>query len=205
MFLRAHWASAFCSPSFVACAARALREILKLVKVPVIETPRLILRAHEPRDFAACAAMWGNAEFVRHIGGNPSTEQQTWMRILAYAGLWAFVGFGYWALEEKSSGEYIGDLGFANFHRDIKPSIEERPELGWGLRPAVHGQGYATEGLKAALAWGDGNLSAPKTVCLISPQNAPSLRVAAKLGYVEYARGFNKDIESVILARPKAI
>lgn len=56
------------------------------------------------------------------------------------------LGYGYWAVEEKVSGHYVGELGFADFKRDIQPSIEGMPELGWALVPRAHGKGYATEG-----------------------------------------------------------
>jgi RimJ/RimL family protein N-acetyltransferase len=62
------------------------------------------------------------------------------------------LSYGYWAVEEKTSGRYVGELGFADFKRDIVPSIEGMPELGWALVPQFHGKGYATEALRAAVA-----------------------------------------------------
>ena len=64
------------------------------------------------------------------------------------------MGFGHWAVEEKASGDFIGDLGFADFKRDIQPSIQGLPELGWVLASRAHGKGYATEAVRAAIAWG---------------------------------------------------
>jgi RimJ/RimL family protein N-acetyltransferase len=132
--------------------------------------------------------MWADPAVTRYIGGNPSTEQQTWSRMLAYAGLWAYLGFGYWAIEEKASGTFAGDLGFADFHRDISPAMKGVPELGWALATRMHGRGYATEAVRAALAWGDASLEASRTVCLIDPENAASIAVARKCGYGEFER-----------------
>lgn len=167
-------------------------------QAPVLETERLRLRAHRTEDFPGLVAMWSDPEIARHTIGAPSSEQRTWIRLLAYAGHWSLKGFGYWAVEEKTTGRYIGELGFADFKRDIKPSIEGFPEIGWALATHAHGKGYATEALLAVVAWGDKNFKAPRTVCIISPKNHASLRVAEKLGYREYART-TKDGEPEIL------
>ncbi len=155
---------------------------------PVIETARLRLRAHRAGDFDAALAMWTDPAVTRYIGGKPSTEQQTWARMLNYAGSWALLGFGYWAVEEKSSGRFIGEAGFANFRRDIAADMKDVPELGWALSSAFHGRGFGTEAVRAAVAWGDAALSSHRTVCLIDPDNAPSIRVAETCGYREFRR-----------------
>jgi len=156
--------------------------------IPVLETKRLRLRGHEPRDFTEAFAMWSDPVVVRFIGGKPNTEQQVWSKQLAYAGLWTRLGFGYWAVEEKETGKFVGELGFADFKRELTPSIQGVPELGWAFVTRVHGQGYATEGVQAAIAWGDQHLKSKRTVCMIDPENVASQRVAQKCGYQEYAR-----------------
>jgi RimJ/RimL family protein N-acetyltransferase len=161
---------------------------LSMAAAPEIETARLRLRAHRVDDWRSALAMWSDANVVRYIGGVPSTEQQTWSRILNYAGHWALLGFGYWAVEEKASGEFIGELGFANFKRDIEPAMRNIPELGWALVPAVHGKGYATEGVRAALVWGDAKRAFERTVCMIDVDNGASICVAEKCGYREFRR-----------------
>lgn len=154
----------------------------------MIETPRLRLRPHRAEDHAACAAMWADPAVTRFIGGQPSTSTQSWQRLLAYVGHWSLAGFGYWAIEERSGGAFVGELGFADCWRELEPSISGAPEAGWALAPRMHGRGYATEALRAAHAWGDANLAAERTVCLIAPGNEPSLRLAARFGYRELAR-----------------
>jgi RimJ/RimL family protein N-acetyltransferase len=169
---------------------------------PTLETPRLRLRGHRLADFAPCAAMWADPIVTRFIGGRPSTEEEVWARLLRYRGHWAHLGFGYWAVEEKASGAFVGELGFADFQRDLAPPFGDRPELGWALSPSVHGRGYATEALLAALRWGDARFGHLPTVCMIAPENAPSLRVAAKLGFREYLRTTYKGEPTVLLERP---
>ena len=56
----------------------------------------------------------------------------------------------------------------------------------------MQGKGYAAEAVTAALAWVDDELNAPRTVCMISPDNAASHRLAARVGYRPYAEGAYK-------------
>ncbi|HEY2849114.1 MAG TPA: GNAT family N-acetyltransferase [Gemmatimonadaceae bacterium] len=168
---------------------------------PVIETARLRLRPHEAEDFDVCVAMWSDPAITRHTIGDPSPPPQTWRRILAYRGHWTMLGFGYWAVEEKATGRYIGDIGFANFKRDIQPSIEGMPELGWALISQAHGKGYATEALRAAVAWGDEHFGSAQTVCIIHEGNHASFRVAEKLGYKEIRRTSHNGEATVVLVR----
>ncbi|MDB5039817.1 MAG: acetyltransferase, family [Candidatus Eremiobacteraeota bacterium] len=170
---------------------------------PTIETARLTLRGHRADDLAASAAMWADPEITRYIGGKPPSEQDVWFKVLRYAGLWALMGFGYWAIEEKATGEYVGELGFADFMRDIEPSIRGVPELGWALVSRVHGKGYATEAVAAAVAWGDAHLTSSLTVCIISLGNVQSIRVAVKCGYEEKQRTVYHGEPTILFERQK--
>jgi RimJ/RimL family protein N-acetyltransferase len=169
----------------------------------VLETARLILRAHDGNDLEAVHAMWSDPEIVRHITGKPSTREESWARILRYAGLWPLKGYGYWAVVEKSSGRFIGDIGIADFAREMMPPIYEAPEAGWALVPAAHGKGYATEAMQAALAWVDATLDVASTMCMLDEKNAASMRVAQKCGYREYARAEYKGSSSLLYRRVK--
>lgn len=171
---------------------------------PTIETARLRLRGHRVADFADCAAMWGDAAVARHIGGRPSSAEESWARILRYAGLWPLLGYGYWAVAEKASGRFVGDVGFADFKRDMQPSFDGAPEIGWVLASWAHGQGFATEAVGAAVAWGDRHFGAAPTVCMIDPDNAASIRVAEKCGYREYARATYKGQPAILFRRAGA-
>ncbi len=150
---------------------------------PALETDRLVLRGHRADDLAAYAALWGDPEVVRFIGGKPSSVEESWWRILGHLGHWATMGYGYWALVEKASGRMIGEAGFGNFKRDSDPPFKGLPEAGWVLAPWAHGKGYATEAAAAVLAWGDRRLAADHSLCIIDPDHAASIRVAQKLGY----------------------
>jgi RimJ/RimL family protein N-acetyltransferase len=198
---------------FVACYDR-MNDLARLWRlemmsdrcsVPVLDTPRLRLRGHRGDDLPQCAAMWADPEVTRFIGGEPLGEQRTWARLLSYVGHWALLGFGYWAIEQKSSGGYVGEIGFADFKRDIAPAMRGRPELGFALAARFHGKGYAMECAKAVLAWADAHLAHDRTVCLIHPQNAASLRIVEKCGYETFERGTYNGQHALFLARARPL
>ncbi|BCG92897.1 GNAT family N-acetyltransferase [Mesorhizobium sp. 131-2-1] len=173
----------------------------KPIGVPVIETERTILRAHRLDDFDAYVAMWADPAVTRFIGGKPRTREESWMRFLRHAGLWSLLGYGFWAIEEKASGRFVGEAGFHDLKRDIEPSIEGVPEAGWALAPEAHGRGLASEVVQRALAWGDVTFSPARTVCIIDPENTASLNVAAKCGYREILRTTYHDNATILLER----
>ena len=140
-----------------------------VVNIPVLETERLRLRGHHADDLDACAAMWADSEVVRHTTGKPQPREEVWWRILRYIGHWALMGYGFWALEEKAGGKFVGEVGFADFKREMNPSLGETPESGWVLASEFHGKGYATEAMRAVMAWGDEHFGAERTACLIHP------------------------------------
>lgn len=169
--------------------------------VPVLETERLVMRGHRLEDFADCLEMWSDAEVTRFIGGKPQSAEDVWARMLRYAGHWQMLGFGYWLVTERESGRFVGEVGFADFHRDITPSFDGIPEIGWALIPWAHGQGFASEAIRAALAWGETRFEGRETGCMISPENRASIRVAEKVGYRQLCRTVYKDQPSIVYRR----
>jgi len=172
--------------------------------VPVLDTARLVLRGHQIDDLSEYTAMWQNPGFYRYLGGNPLGEEEVWRKMLAQQGHWLLMGYGFWAIEEKSTGRFIGCVGFSDYHRDLTPSIQGIPEIGWVLAPRVHGLGYATEAVTAVLAWGEQQFATAQTVCIIDPDNAGSLRVAHKFGYQHLALTTYKEHPILIMSRGSA-
>jgi len=170
---------------------------------PEIETERLRLRTHALADFPHSAAMWADPVVTRHIGGRPFSNEESWARLLRYIGHWEALGFGYWVVQDKATGQFVGEAGLADFKREMEPSFDGMPEMGWAFVSRVHGKGYATEAVRAAAAWGDRHLSAPRTACLIHPENRASIHVAEKAGFQEYQRTTYKDQPTIVLVRSK--
>ncbi len=153
------------------------------LKIPVIKTERLKLRAHRLEDFPAIRDMWRDPQVTRYIGGKPRPEEEVWLKFLRNAGFWTHFGYGYWVIEEKKSGAVVGETGFGEFKRDLSPPIKGEPEMGWALAAPFHGKGYASEAALAAVAWGDDHLGGARMSCIVSPENAPSIRIAEKCGF----------------------
>ncbi|MFN3389516.1 MAG: GNAT family N-acetyltransferase [Allosphingosinicella sp.] len=151
--------------------------------VPILETERLRLRAYTAQDLDDHAETMRDPAVVRHLGGTAMSREESWRRICTATGLWPLIGYGYWAIERLSDRRWIGLAGFADFKRDVVPSIENIPEMGWIFAPHAHGQGYALEATRAAMAWADANLAGREFVAIIDPANAPSIRLAEKLGF----------------------
>jgi RimJ/RimL family protein N-acetyltransferase len=160
------------------------------------------MRAHRVDDFAACAALWADPGVVRYISGTPSTGEQSWSRLLRYAGHWTLLHYGYWLVEERDGGAFVGEVGFADYHRVIEPRLDGVPELGWVLAKPMHGKGYATEAVSAAIAWAEERL-APyrRIVCIIAPENAASIRVAEKCGFTLIAETTYQTLPTLMYGR----
>jgi RimJ/RimL family protein N-acetyltransferase len=142
-----------------------------------LETDRLVLRMLRESDFDAYAEMCADPEVMRYIGdGQPLTRPLAWRNLAMMVGHWSLRGYGNWAVEERSSGAFVGRLGFWN------PEGWPGFEVGWTLRRAYWGRGYATEGALAALPLAFTHLKQPHVISLIHPENAASIRVAQRLG-----------------------
>jgi RimJ/RimL family protein N-acetyltransferase len=170
---------------------------------PVLTTDRLTLRGHGLADFDDSLALWSDPEVVRFIGGKTATAEEVWARLLRYGGHWALMKFGFWTIHDTATGVFVGEAGLADFRRAMTPALGPDPEAGWVLAPRAHGRGYAGEAMSVILAWADATLGAPRTTCIIDPANAPSLKLAAKLGYQPFGRGLYRGDEVVMLERPR--
>lgn len=171
---------------------------------PVIETPRLRLRGHTAADLPACIPLWNDPIVTRFIGGRPFTKEEVWQRLQRYAGSWVLLGHGFWVIEEKATGKVIGEIGIMDAKRDIDPPFGDNLELGWALLPEVHGKGYASEALETVLAWERDVFNAPSVICIIDPDNAPSIKLAQKFGFTEHTRSVYKGVPTIQFLRRRS-
>ncbi len=169
--------------------------------IPCLRTERLVLRAHQLADFDAYCALWGDPAVTRHIGGDPLDREACWGRFVRQAGMWAHMGFGFFAIEED--GRVIGEAGFHEARRSIEPSIEGTLEAGWALLPAVHGRGLAREAMTAAIRWAETTLAPMEMTCIIDPENAASIRTAARLGFQAAGNAIYRDRPTALFRRRK--
>ena len=164
-----------------------------LTSAPTLETERLLLRGFREDDLPDHAAILGDPVVMKHFGGHGFGREESWRRLLGGVGLWQLQGTGLLAAERKSDGKMIGHVGLFDYHREIEPSIEGRPELGYIFAAEVHGQGLAREACDAILAWADLTLDAEEIVAIISIGNDPSIKLAERLGFERQPDGVYRD------------
>ena len=145
-----------------------------------IETERLILRPFEPEgDGNAMLEVYGDPAVMRFI---PEDVYQGLDAVRAtlerYAREQESLGFSFWAVVERDSGNVIGDAGFGVFRQT------GNLELGYTFRRDRWGRGYATEAAQACLAAGFGHLGVTRIVAVVDEENARSVRVAERIGMV---------------------
>jgi len=170
---------------------------------PTLSTRRLTLSGHVPGDLDDCAAMWADPRVYTMIGGQARSREDVWIRLLRSVGQWSVFGYGSWIARETATGRLVGELGLIEARRVITPPIDGPdaigPEVGWALAGDAQGQGYASEALAAIFAWADPRIAA--TTCIIDPGNAPSIRLAERLGYRLRTQGVYRDAPILIFDR----
>ena len=169
-----------------------------MTPTPVLETERLLLRAHSIEDLDAFATLWAQPEVVRFTSGKPLSREEAWRRLVSHRGMWSLMGFGYFAIEEKAGGTFLGSAGVQEAKRAITPSLEGTLEAGWIFTPGVHGKGYAQEAMQAVISWcGEAHPDRAVT-CIIDEDNAPSRKLAARLGFRERAQTQYKERPTIV-------
>ena len=170
-----------------------------------IETDRLVLRRYEAEHFADVAELSSLPETFRYSERGPMSSDEAWSRLLRHIGHWTVMGFGFFAIEEKLSGRFVGEAGLNDFRRGLGSDFDGVPEIGWTITPSAQGRGYATEAAQAVLTWMGERFDASCVVCLIHTSNAPSLRVAEKLGFVGFSECIYRGYPAVRLERQQQL
>ena len=150
------------------------------VTVPRITTDHLLLREAVRADFEGFAAVLTDPK--RPTPPGPVDRRTAWRHFASGHGLWLIDGFGWWTIEERATGAYVGSVGA--FMREPPPGPNEPNdlELGWSVVESFRGRGYATEGAAAALAHARAAKSGKRIIANIDHGNIASIRVAEKIG-----------------------
>jgi len=143
----------------------------------ILETERLILRKIDPeRDLDAWAKAMADENTVRYLGTPPMSRAQAWRSMSMAIGHWAIRGFGFFSLEHKETGEWVGRVG------PWFPEGWPSPEIGWTISPDHLRQGFATEAARASMEYAARQLGWSSVIHVILEGNEPSIAVARKLG-----------------------
>jgi len=152
-------------------------ELADPVPVPTLHTDRLVLRLFRDSDIDAYAAMCVDPAVMRYVGDrHVLNREDAWRQMAMFVGHWQLRGFGMWAVEELSTGAFVGRVGL-HF-----PEGWPDREVGWALVRRFWGQGYAFEASNAALTYAFDTLGWERAISLIDPDNARSIRLAQRLG-----------------------
>ncbi|MFI8997205.1 GNAT family N-acetyltransferase [Streptomyces sp. NPDC053542] len=148
----------------------------------LLETERLRLRAFTGADLDNLRELHGDPEVMRFLDrGHPAPE--------LLAGRYAHpAAFGYWAAEERTTAAFLGWFEF----RPVRDGRTDEVELGYRLRRAAWGKGYATEGARALVHRGFTELGVARVVATTMAVNAGSRRVLEKCG-LRYVRTFHEE------------
>ena len=143
----------------------------------IIETERLILRKIDPeRDFDEWAYSMADENTVRYLGTEPMSRAQAWRSMAAAIGHWTIRGYGFFSLEHKQTGEWLGRVG------PWYPEGWPAPEVGWTISPKHLRNGYAMEAAEASINFAFNTLGWSQVIHVILQGNEPSMALARKLG-----------------------
>jgi RimJ/RimL family protein N-acetyltransferase len=143
----------------------------------IIETERLILRKIDPqRDFEAWAMSMADENTVRFLGTPPMSRALAWRSMATVIGHWSIRGYGFFSLEHKETGAWVGRVGPWN------PEGWPSPEIGWTISRDHLRQGYAIEAARASLDFVYNELGWTSVIHVILEGNVASIAVAEKLG-----------------------
>jgi RimJ/RimL family protein N-acetyltransferase len=145
-----------------------------MTAVPELETERLRLRAARLDDFEPFAAHMASDRSIWEDG--PLTRAQAWKEFASGRGLWDLRGYGAWSVEDRTTGAYLGEVGF--YH----PAHYPQAEIGWMVLPTAEGKGIAHEAALAARDFAYRRLGMTTLVSYIDPGNARSIRLAERMG-----------------------
>ena len=146
-----------------------------------IETDRLILRSWKQGDLPLFANMNKDERVMRYFPAT-LTYQQTESFYNRIQSEFERKGWGLYAVEIKSTSEFIGYVGLheIGFDANFTPGVE----IGWRLAADYHNQGYATEAAKAVLSLAK-SAGIERLFSFTAKINAPSERVMQKIGMVK--------------------
>jgi RimJ/RimL family protein N-acetyltransferase len=146
--------------------------------VDEINTDRLVLRDWRESDLAPWMAMNADPEVREHLGP-PLTAEQSAASMGSFHDDLNRNGFGFWAVQVRATGEFIGFTG-------LDPVDEAMPftgvEAGWRLARSAWGHGYATEAARAALEYGFVTVGLPEILAITTKTNLRSQAVMRRIG-----------------------
>ncbi len=152
-----------------------------------LETTRLKMRQWKREDWPLFAELNADPIVMEFFPGTLTESESNEMADKIYV-LLAERSWGFWAVEEKKTGMFIG---FAGLHRPIvELPFSPCVEIGWRLARRCWGKGYATEAALAALKVAFEELNLKKVYSFTSVGNTRSRAVMERLHMVNTTQNF---------------
>lgn len=142
---------------------------------PVL-TPRLVLTPVGLDDIDDLVLLHGDPEVAYWTGPWTRAAVEAWAADMARR--WTTDGVGKWMARDRSDRSIVGRGGFTRFDLDGETVLE----LGWAVRDALTGRGYATEIGRAALAWAAEHQPDLPVAAFTEVHNRASRAVMERLG-----------------------
>ncbi|MFJ9615242.1 GNAT family N-acetyltransferase [Streptomyces noursei] len=141
-------------------------------------TDRLTLRRWRAADLEPWAAMNADPEVREHLG-DVLTREQSDASVAQFQAEFDQRGYGWWAVEVRATGEFIGFAGLDQVDDGLPFT---GVEIGWRLARSAWGHGYATEAATAVLAYGFDTLGLPEILAVTTATNLRSQAVMRRIG-----------------------
>ena len=151
---------------------------MKLLVPEQAETERLILRQFRDEDWRDLHDYYSDAEAVQYTVGRVFSEGDTWRKMCGLIGHWQLRGYGPYAVEEKSTGNVLGQIGF--WYPNDWPS----PEISWSIARDHWGKGFASEAVRKCQAIGKEWLKEINLISVIHRDNWRSRKLAEAVGAI---------------------
>ena len=144
----------------------------------ILETERINIRTWEKGDWELMKPMSNDPEVMRYLGGELLTDEQIQNIETGQSKNFEELGFCYWILELRDSGEFIGLCGVQPYKDDEREFFD----YGWRLAREHWNKGYITEAARAVRDYAFSELSLPKLTSTARQENTPSINVMQKMG-----------------------
>lgn len=144
----------------------------------ILETERCIVRELALSDLDALFAMYEEPGMTDYMEPLYEYETEREYQKAYIENMYEFYGYGMWLVFEKETGSLIGRAGI-----EQREELDDGQELGYAIRPAKQGCGYAYEVCQAILSYAKCELGITRLHCLIQKENTRSMKLAEKLGF----------------------
>jgi RimJ/RimL family protein N-acetyltransferase len=172
--------------------------VCRVLEPEEIRTRRLVLRRIQPSDTEVFVAVHTAPETHPFDAHTRPTPEQALDLLDKFHRSWVSDGIGYWAIRLAGSDDVIGFGGVRHWMEEGEPVLN----LAYRFWPRAWGNGYAPEMAEAALRWASQHRPDRPVLIVTDADNAPSVRVAEKLGFVRHLERLKNGLPELVFRLP---